>query len=867
MSGVVQDLRYAARWLARNPGFTALAIVTLGLGIGANTALFGVVHAALLRRLPVRDPGRLVLFEWRAGETFRTSGSRGSSVPLPPHVRGGSVFRPDVYDRMQEARSGAASKSPLAALFGFSPIYELTSRVGDRPEIIRGQAVTGGYFEGLGVRPVLGRAIVEADDRPGAPPVAVLSHAFWKDAFGADPSAVGKIVTLNRTAFTVIGVAAPDFTGTLQVDFQPAVTVALAAEPVLLGADSGLRPTGLTQAGRPPIWFLNVMGRLKPGATLDEARQSLDPTFRAAALEVMPPPRRDGEPSRIPPKDEPHLVTRAGGLGLMEHRQMYSRPMFALLGVVGVVLLIACANLANLLLARAALRRGEIRTRLALGASRGRLIRQLLTESLLIASLGGVAGILFAAWGEGALKAIAGADVRIVPSGLSAGLSAPVIAFAIVLTLVTAVVFGLAPAWGTTRDELSAHGRRGGRRVSGLAQNRRTASRSRLGGGLIALQVGLSVVLLSGAGLLLRTLHNLQTVPLGFNQERLLVFGLRPEQGGYGDERLLQFYDALFARLDALPGVRAATFGRIPLISHYSWNTAILLPGERERSAAQHIVDRQMIRANYFEALQIPRLRGRAFTNRDDERAPRVAIVNATLARRLFPGRDPIGQRVTEPDEKWVAEIVGVVGDTKYDSQRSEIEPLLYTPWRQDARNAGEMYFALRADGDPAALTRSVERLVHDLDPGLPVTDVATQEARSRETLGRERVYAEILTFFGGLALLLAAIGLFGVLAYSVAQRTNEIGIRMALGARAADVVRMVVAQGLRPAVLGLLLGLGASLALGRTVASVVYGIPASDPATLVAVSVLLLSIAALAAFVPARRAARVDPILALRTE
>ena len=857
MSGVLQDLRYAARWLARNPGFTALAIVTLGLGIGANTALFGVVHAALLRRLPVRDPGRLVLFEWSAGETFRTSGTRGSSAPLPPHVKGASVFRPDVYARMEEARTAASARSPLQALFGFAPIYELTSRVGDRAEIIRGQAVTGGYFEGLGVRPLLGRAIVEADDRPGAAPVAVLSHAFWKDAFGADPSAVGRVVTLNRTAFTVIGVTAPDFTGTLQVDYQPAVTVALALEPVLLGADSGLRPTGLSQAGRPPIWFLNVMGRLRPGATLAEARQSLDPTFRAAALEVMPPPRRDGETSRIPPRDEPHLTARAGGLGLMEHRQMYSRPMYALLGIVGVVLLIACANLANLLLARAALRRGEIRTRLALGASRRRLIRQLLTESLLIASLGGLAGVFFAAWGEGALNAIAGSDARIVPSGLSAGLSAPVIAFAIVLTLVTAVIFGLAPAWGTSRYDLSG----------GLAQNRRTASRSRLGGGLIALQVGLSVILLSGAGLLLRTLHNLESVALGFNQERLLVFGLRPEQGGYGDERLLRFYDALFARLDALPGVRAATFGRIPLISQYSWNTAILLPGETERSADQHIVNRQMVRANYFEALQIPRLRGRAFTDRDDERAPRVAVVNATLARKLFPGKDPIGQRVTEPEEKWVAEIVGVVGDTKYDSQRSEIEPLLYTPWRQDVRNVGEMYFALRAEGDPAALTRTVERLVHDLDPGLPLTDVSTQEARSRATVGRERVYAQILTFFGALALLLAAIGLFGVLGYSVAQRTNEIGIRMALGARAQDVVRMVVVQGLRPAVLGLLLGLGAALALGRTVASVVYGIPASDPGTLAAVSGLLLSIAALAAFVPARRAARVDPIVALRTE
>jgi predicted permease len=782
-------------------------------------------------------------------------------LPLPPHTTGGPIFRPDVYERMQEARTASAastspaSKGPLEALFGFAPVYEVTSLVGDRAEIIHGQVVTGGYFEGLGVQPILGRAITAADDRPGAAPVVVLSHSFWREAFGGDPSALGRQVTLNRTAFTVVGVTPPGFSGALQVGYQPAVTIPLAFELVLVENEDGAR----RPAGRPPVWFLNVMGRLKPGATLAEARESLNPAFRAAALDVMPPPSRDNEPSRIEPKDEPRLTARPGGLGLREHRLMYSRPIYALFAVVGVVLLIACANLANLLLARAALRRAEIRTRLALGASPGRLIRQLLTESLLIAVLGGLAGVVLAVWGDGALAAIADQDIRILPNGVSAGLSAPVIAFTIALTFVTALLFGLAPAWGTSRFELSGSG--------SLNQSRRTVSRSRLGGGLIVVQVALSVILLSGAGLLLRTLHNLQTVALGFNQERLQVFGLRPGQGGYRDERLLQFYDALFARLDTLPGVRAATFGRIPLIAQYAWNTGILLPGETQRSAADHIVNRQMVRANYFEALEIPRLRGRAFTARDDEHAPRVAIVNATFARRLFPGRDPIGQSVSEPEEKWEAEIIGVVGDTKYDNQRSEIEPLLYTPWRQDVGSVGEMYFALRTADDPAALAHTVERVVHDLDPGLPVTDMGTQEARSRATLGQERVFAQILTFFGVLALLLAAIGLFGVLAYSVAQRTNEIGIRMALGARGNDVVRMVVAQGLRPAVLGLVLGLVAALALGRTVASVVYGIRADDPGTLVAVSALLLSIAALAALVPARRAARVDPIVALRSE
>jgi predicted permease len=571
----------------------------------------------------------------------------------------------------------------------------------------------------------------------------------------------------------------------------------------------------------------------------------------------MPARKKDNQPSRIEVKDYPRLITRPGGLGLMEERQIYSRAIYVLFGVVAVVLLIACANLANLLLARATMRRAEIRTRLALGASRGRLIRQLLTESLLIAALGGLAGMLFSVWGEGALAAIADPETGILPSGVATGLSSPVIVFTGALTLVTALLFGLVPAWGTSHFDV----------VTTLNQDRRTTSRSRLGGGLIVLQVGLSVVLLSGSGLLLRTLYNLGKVPLGFNQDRLLVFTLRPEQGGYKGERLLRFYDDLLARLDALPGVRAATFGRIPLIAQYAWNTNVLLPGEAEHSAGDHNVDRQMVRENFFATLEIPRLRGRAFTARDDERAPQVAIVNQTFVRQFFPNTDPIGQRVTDIDGHREVEIVGVVGDTKYSSQRNELAPLLYTPWRQETRNVGEMHFALRSDEDPSALAGSVQRIVRDLDAGLPVTEIGTQVARSRASVGRERVYAQVLTFFGGLALLLAAIGLFGVLAYSVAQRTKEIGIRMALGARGADVVRMIVVQGLRPAVVGLVLGLGAAVGLGRTVADLVYGIPASDPGTLAGVCALLLSIAGLAAFLPARRAARVDPLVALKVD
>ena len=375
------------------------------------------------------------------------------------------------------------------------------------------------------------------------------------------------------------------------------------------------------------------------------------------------------------------------------------------------------------------------------------------------------------------------------------------------------------------------------------------------------------MLLLAGAGLFVRTLFHLEHVPLGFNQERLLVFTVQPSQTGYKDERLVDFYGRLSERLESIPGVRAATFGRIPLIADYTWNTSILLPGERRATAAEHMTNRQIVRENYFEALEIPRLRGRGFTAQDDARAPRVAIVNQTFARKYFPDQDPLGQRVRESDDAPEWEIVGVVGDTKYDTQRNAIEPLVFTPWRQEAAQIGEMRFAVRAAGDPVALADTVRRAVRELDAGLPLTEVGTQVARSKATLSRERLYARLLTFFGALALALAAIGLSGVLGYSVSQRTSEIGLRMALGAQRPQVVRMIVVQGLRPTITGLALGLAASLAAGRLLAQFVYGVATSDPATLAAVSGLLVAVAAFAAFLPARRASRVDPMQALRTD
>ncbi|MEK6322862.1 MAG: ABC transporter permease [Acidobacteriota bacterium] len=864
-----QDLRYGVRMLLKHKGFTVVAVLSLALGIGANTALFSVVDAVLLRTLPVAEPERLVLFEWQAGLSFRVNGMSGTSfVPGPPNTKGLSLFRHEVFEKMRQARA-VAPESPLIDFFAFAPIHEVTAVVGEQAEIVKGEAVSGGYYAGLRMQPTLGRGITDEDDWQGAAPVVVLSHQFWQERFGANPSVIGQQLNLNKLSFTIIGVTPPAFTGTSQVDYHPAVTIPLACEPLLLGERSRLGT-----AKEPGVWWLNLMGRLKPGATYEQARDSLNGTFQAAALEVRPPPRKATEPAQLEPKDYPRLIAESGSRGMLDRRRLYSTTIYGLFIVVALVLLIACANVANLLMARAALRGPEISVRLAVGAGRWRLVRQLLTESVLLAALGGAVGMLFAFWGKSALLTLTDKDTRFLPSGVDVNLNWRVLVFTLGVSLLTGVLFGLAPAWRATSLDLA----------TALKQSRRTTGAvSRLSKGLIVAQVALSLLLLVGAGLFIRTLSNLQRVNLGFNEENLLVFTLQPEQSGYKDERLMQFYQQLFARLDHLPGVHAATCGRIALIANDNWFNDILLPGESEKTAVEHITNRQMVRENYFATMEIPFLRGRGFIEQDDQRAPQVAIVSQTFERKFFPNEDVLGKRVTFPsgDHKSEVEIIGVVADTKYRSQREEIKPLIYMPWQQEVAVIGEMHFALRTAAEPTALAATVRQVVRELDSNLPVTEVSSQTTRSQATLGQERLYARLLSFFGGLALLLAAIGLSGVLAYSVAQRTHEIGIRMALGAQARDVLRLVVWQGMKLVLVGLTVGALTGYALKRLLASEyfgaeawqrqvadqLYGVRGTDPLTFAVIASLLTLVALVACWLPARKAAQVDPLEALRQE
>ncbi|MEW6127997.1 MAG: ABC transporter permease [Acidobacteriota bacterium] len=855
MDSLIQDLRYAVRMLFKNPGFTAIAVFTLALGIGANTAIFSMVDAVLLKKLPVKDTESLVLFNWEAGKAFRNSGNRGIFVGgFAEGRRGGSSFLSKSFETLQKTISENPD-SPVTDLFAFADLSRLNLAIDGSAEVKRGQVVSGNYFSAMGVNSIQGRVIGEADDDPAAQPVAVLSYRYWQDRFASDPAAIGKQILINKNSFTIIGVTPPEFNGSSQVDDRPAIFVPIATQAILEERPMADRP------GKPGVWWLHLMGRMKKGATLEQARESLNSAFQSEALAMMPPPRNANEPAQLEVKDYPQLVTKPGARGMWEVRSIYASRIYLLFGVVGFVLLIACANVANLLLARAAIRSPEITIRLAVGAGRWRLIRQLLTESVLLSAMGGAVGVVFALWGKDALVAISDGQSTLYPVEVSYQIDWRVLAFTVLLSFLTGIIFGMAPAWRASNKDLTSSLKESGRSSMGT-------SRSRLSKGLIIAQVALSLVLLVGAGLFVRTLLNLQKVDVGFNQENLLTFTLQPGANGYKKERLVEFYKQLFERVEANPGVRAITFGTVPLIAHYINDNSLILPGETTQTPDQHITNVQEVRENYFSTMEIPLLQGRNFGSQDSEKAPKVAIVSQLLAEKFFPGENPIGKRVGFDEETLgKIEIIGIVRDITYNSQREERAPMIYLPWLQATDTLGEMSFAVRTVGEPTASAAAIRQTISEMDNTMPIREIKTQVKQSQEALAEERLYASLIGFFSLLSVLLSAIGLYGVLAYSVTQRFHEIGIRRALGANTGDVLRLIIWQGVKLVLIGLLIGGAGVFALTRIIENQLYNVSATDPLTISIVGGFLLMTALFACWIPAYRATKVDPMVALRYE
>jgi len=865
MHTLLQDLRYGFRMLLKQKGLTAVALLSLALGIGANTALFSIVDAMLLKMLPVKEPERLVLFKSVAPPDFSVGSYNGSSrKDDETGLQHRTSFAYQTYQRLRE------QQGPMSDIFAFGGV-DINVTADGQAEVAGGQAVSGNYYAGLGVQPAVGRLLTDDDDKAGVAPVAVLSHRYWQKRFSGDAAVVGKQININNVPFTVIGISAKGFDGTMGVGTSLDVTIPLAMEPQLY-----VNAQRSYLAGN--VWWLRIMGRLKPGVTREQAQAQLDNAFLQSVLEHRAARQAAQKASRgnvisdLDPKQYPRLVADPGGQGEMFRRRYYAPSLYLLLGVVGLVLLIACANVANLLLSRAAGRQKEIGLRLALGASRWRLVRQLLTESVLLSILGGLLGIIFAIWIKDGLIAVSDWGGRGM-SSLEPRLDWRVLGFTLGLSLLTGIVFGLAPAWRTTRVDLTPSLKDSGRGSSAV-------HRSLLSRGLVVVQVALSLLLLVGAGLFVRTLLNLQRVDPGFNTQNLLLFEVQPALIGYKDEKLRQSYGQISERLEAVPGVQGVTFSRMALLSQSSHTSSVYLrealnatPDSEGRIAESGEAWRMIVRENFLQAIGIPLLSGRTLGPQDNTTSPKVVVVNQAFAKKFFPDQDVIGKRFTydtsKPDE---LEIVGLCKDAKYTSQRDDVPPTVYSSYRQERPLAGAT-FEVRTTGDPAATIASVRSVVREIEPNLPVTNIKSQIEQADETLRMERLFAKLLTLFALLAQQLAAIGLFGVLAYTVSQRTHEIGIRMALGANRASVLRMIVKQGMTLAILGVILGLIGAYVLTKyleswvSLSKMLFGVKVSDPFTYGAIAVLLTLVALIACYIPARRATKVDPLVALRYE
>ncbi len=820
LDALIQDLRYALRALRSSPGFAAVAILSLALGIGANTAIFSLIDSVLLKTLPVSHPEQLLQVTMGKQDYYTN--------PIWEQVRD----RQDVFSGIFAYGGGR---------------FNLSS--GGEARYAGGSYVAGQFFETLGLRTVVGRTFTMADDKRGCPGTAVLAHGFWQREYGGRADAVGKTILLDSHRFEILGVLAPGFTG-VDVGSAADLFVPICSEKIIRGEYSSL--------DKRSNWWLGIIGRPKPGLSAAQVTARLK-TLAPAVFEATVPPNWDanGQANYRKHTFETVPVSR----GVSDLRTQYQQSLMILMAITGVVLLIACANVANLLLARSAARQREIAIRMALGSGRGRLIRQLLTESLVLSLAGASLGILVAQWGARLLVGLLAS--RWNQTFLDLSIDVRVLAFTAGVAVFTGLLFGIAPAWRGTRVNPQAAMKANARGVI-------EGSRFGLGKALVVVQVALSLLLVVGAGLMLTTFFKLETLDPGFERQHVLLATVDLRNGNYPPERRTATFQEMLERLRALPGVRSASASEMTPVSGSFWNEDLQIDGYTSKGSHDTLVYFNRISDGYFETLGTALVAGRDFNLRDTPHSPGVVIVNETMAKKFYAGQNPLGKRfrmdMGNKLSDWF-EIVGVVKDAKYGTLREETLATAYRAGRQEANAFTSQTFELRvAAGAPSALISGVKAAITGINPSVSL-EFSTLAAQVDDSLNRERLLATLSGFFGALALLLATIGLYGVMSYNVARRRNEIGIRMALGAEQSRVLRMVLREVALLIVFGLVLGTAVALATTRFVSSFLYGVKSNDPLTLSAAAAVLAVVAVIAGYLPARRASKLDPMTALREE
>ena len=832
MGSFVQDLRYAFRTLRKAPLFTSVAVLSLALGIGANTAIFTLVNQLILQLLPVRDPEQLVLLTARGEHYGSNTGNNALSYPMYQDFRDKNQVFQGMFCR-------------------FSTSLSLTYE--GRTELIVGELVSGNYFPVLGVGAALGRVFTAQDDlMQGGHPIAVLSHGYWKTRFAADPSVIGRKIVVNGYPLTVVGVSREGFDG-VESGYSPQLRVPMIMKPQLTD-----RYFDLNNRRRR---FAQVFGRLKAGVTLPQAKAGLQPLFH----QILQMEVREKDFARTTEHTRQQFLKMwmdvlPAAKGRSDLRRQFSNPLLALMAIVALVLLIACSNVANLLIARATARQKEIAVRLALGAGRRRLILQLLEESLLLSGAGGILGV-------GLAIAIDRTLIGLLPQGVlpltvSATPDKRVLGFTLLISALTGLLFGLAPAIQSTRPQLAGTLKdQAGSLVGGASVGLRKA--------LVVAQVSLSLLLLIAAGLFIQSLKNLQGIHPGFETRNLLSLAVNPTLNGYEPGRVLQFYRQLTERLGRTSGISAVSLAMVQLLDGNEWDDLVTVEGYGAKEGEWIDPHMQFISPGFFRTLAIPVLLGRDFSDRDDQGTPQVALVNERFAKRYFAGRSPVGLHVGmggNPGTRTDIEIVGVVNDTRYESIRDEVPYELYRPYRQVPFVQGMTVYA-RAAGDPTDLFASMRRTVNELDSNVPIYRMRTLEQQLDKSLMSERLLASLSGVFGLLATLLAAIGLYGVMAYVVVRRTREIGIRMALGANRGSVVWLVMREVLALSAIGVAIGGAAAYAATRLVETQLFGIRPTDALTMAVSACGIAAVAILSGYLPARRATAIDPMHALRWE